>query len=81
MWESIAGGGFVALLFGFILNGFRGRLNRVEQCKVDSKVCIERHANIEQSLSRGDEKFQRIDEKLDIMTQALARIEERVKNL
>ena len=80
-WEPVAGGGFIALLFGFILNGFRGRLNKVEQCKVDRKVCDERHAAIEQSLNRGDDKFDKLEKKIDTIVDTVIRIDERVDSL
>jgi len=80
IYESIIAGGCVGLL-GIVYGSLKGRIDKVDRCKVSARVCKERHQHIEADVTKWEENFKGIFRAQDKMNQTLARIDERVKIL
>ena len=80
IYESIIAGGCVGLL-GIVYGSLKGRIDKVDRCKVSDKLCKERHLHIDSAMTKWDAQFEAIFKAQDKTNQTLARIDERVKML
>jgi len=77
VWTEIVTGGVVVGLIGTIV---RDQYLRIAK-KVDKVGCEKEHEHVSDRLKRGEEKFDKVEEKMNNINTLLIRVDERVAAL